>query len=57
MKQNFAQSLPVMMPGDEVPKFIAIACPCQPPRDERITIHIDKTEPIDSSIGESREQQ
>ncbi|XP_057442400.1 uncharacterized protein At5g65660-like [Lotus japonicus] len=41
MKQNYAQSLPVLMPGDEIPKFIATACPCEPPRDERITIHVD----------------
>ncbi|CAN1341143.1 Uncharacterized protein At5g65660 [Linum perenne] len=25
------ESLPVLMPGDEVPRFIAMACPCQPP--------------------------
>ncbi|QCE00773.1 uncharacterized protein At5g65660-like [Vigna unguiculata] len=42
MKQNYAESLPVLMPGDAVPKFIATACPCQPPRDERITIHVQK---------------
>ncbi|KAL2317579.1 hypothetical protein Fmac_031455 [Flemingia macrophylla] len=42
MKQNYAKSLPVLMPGDEIPKFIATACPCQPPRDERIIIHVQK---------------
>lgn len=31
-KQNLGQSLPVLMPGDEVPKFIALPCPCRPPR-------------------------
>ncbi|KAJ7965854.1 Hydroxyproline-rich glycoprotein family protein [Quillaja saponaria] len=31
MEQNQVQSLPVLMPGDEVPKFIAMACPCRPP--------------------------
>ncbi|XP_020240367.1 uncharacterized protein At5g65660 [Cajanus cajan] len=42
MKQNYAKSLPVLMPGDDIPKFIATACPCEPPRDERITIHVQK---------------
>lgn len=31
MKQNQRQSMPVLMPGDEVPKFIAMPCPCEPP--------------------------
>uniref|UniRef100_A0A2P2PJZ3 Hydroxyproline-rich glycoprotein family protein n=1 Tax=Rhizophora mucronata TaxID=61149 RepID=A0A2P2PJZ3_RHIMU len=31
-KQNPAQSLPVLMPGDQVPKFIAMACPSEPRR-------------------------
>ncbi|CAL0319280.1 unnamed protein product [Lupinus luteus] len=30
MRRNHGQSFPVMMPGDEVPKFVAIACPHQP---------------------------
>jgi len=47
MKQNCGESLPVLMPGDEVPKFIALACPCQPPTNERITIHVHKTAPND----------
>ncbi|PNX93495.1 hydroxyproline-rich glycoprotein family protein [Trifolium pratense] len=29
MKQSYAESLPVLMPGDEIPKFIAMACPWQ----------------------------
>ncbi|KAK7301069.1 hypothetical protein RJT34_11928 [Clitoria ternatea] len=44
MKKDYAESLPVLMPGDDIPKFIATACPCQPPRDERITIHVHKAE-------------
>lgn len=44
MKQSYAESLPVMMPGDEIPKFIAMACPCKPPTDESITIHVHKAE-------------
>ncbi|KAK7282925.1 hypothetical protein RIF29_12048 [Crotalaria pallida] len=45
MKKTQGQSLPVMMPGDEVPKFVAIACPHQPPTDERITIQVHKATP------------
>ncbi|XP_047335760.1 uncharacterized protein At5g65660-like [Impatiens glandulifera] len=26
------QSLPVIMPGDRMPTFIALPCPCEPPR-------------------------
>ncbi|KAE9615192.1 hypothetical protein Lal_00048378 [Lupinus albus] len=51
MKQEHAQSLPVLMPGDEVPKFIAMACPRQPPRDESITIHVQKEAPSDFCSG------
>ncbi|XWS24020.1 hypothetical protein CRYUN_Cryun28dG0065500 [Craigia yunnanensis] len=36
------QSLPVLMPGDQVPRFIAIACPCEPARIEKITITVQK---------------
>ncbi|XP_058758270.1 uncharacterized protein At5g65660-like [Vicia villosa] len=42
MKQSYAESLPVLMPGDEIPTFIAMACPCKPPTDESITIRVDK---------------
>jgi len=49
--QNCAKSLPVLMPGDAVPKFIATACPCQPPRDERITIHVQKEPPTEFCSG------
>ncbi|XVE60651.1 hypothetical protein DITRI_Ditri05aG0145300 [Diplodiscus trichospermus] len=36
------QSLPVLMPGDEVPRFIAMACPCEPATMEKITITVHK---------------
>ncbi|KAI4337566.1 hypothetical protein L6164_015964 [Bauhinia variegata] len=42
MKQSQVESLPVLMPGDDMPKFIALACPCQPPKDETITIQVQK---------------
>ncbi|KAG4954885.1 uncharacterized protein At5g65660-like [Glycine soja] len=47
MKQNYAKTIPVLMPGDDIPKFIATACPCEPPRDESITILVQKEEATD----------
>ncbi|KAJ8772371.1 hypothetical protein K2173_027548 [Erythroxylum novogranatense] len=41
-KQNGGQSLPVLMPGDTVPKFIAMACPCEPLRLENIRVEVQK---------------
>ncbi|KAM3286042.1 hypothetical protein P3S67_024841 [Capsicum chacoense] len=36
-KQNQISDMPaVLMPGDEVPKFIALPCPCQPPRPDKL---------------------
>ncbi|XP_004299828.1 PREDICTED: uncharacterized protein At5g65660-like [Fragaria vesca subsp. vesca] len=41
--QDHLQSLPVLMPGDQVPKFIAIACPCELPAvEKKITVIVDK---------------
>ncbi|RDX83035.1 hypothetical protein CR513_36095, partial [Mucuna pruriens] len=51
MKHNRGESLPVLMPGDEIPKFIALACPCQPPKNERITVHVQKETPNDCCGG------
>ncbi|TKY74485.1 hypothetical protein E2542_SST03246 [Spatholobus suberectus] len=51
MKHNRGQSLPVLMPGDEVPKFIALACPSQPSTDEKISIHVQKEAPNDFCGG------
>ncbi|XVF36532.1 hypothetical protein REPUB_Repub19eG0065900 [Reevesia pubescens] len=36
------QSLPVLMPGDQVPRFIAMACPCERAIGEKITITVQK---------------
>ncbi|KAL2531689.1 Uncharacterized protein Adt_05040 [Abeliophyllum distichum] len=36
------QSLPVLMPGDHIPKFIALPCPCQPPLPGRIIVQVQK---------------
>ncbi|CAN8251511.1 unnamed protein product [Cochlearia groenlandica] len=38
MKKSENQSVPVLMPGDNRPKFIALPCPCAPPRSEMLTI-------------------
>ena len=44
--QDQFQSLPVLMPGDQVPKFIAIACPCELPAvKKKITVIVDKPTP------------
>ncbi|KAL9382233.1 hypothetical protein Peur_025268 [Populus x canadensis] len=43
LKQYHNQGMPVVMPGDDVPKFIALPCPCEPPRgSERVTIEVQK---------------
>ncbi|KAI3502962.1 hypothetical protein L1887_31394 [Cichorium endivia] len=39
------QSLPVIMPGDRIAKFIALPCPCEPPREGKITVEVVKREP------------
>lgn len=42
LKKNQSQSLPVLMPGDEIPKFIALPCPCQPPRQDKVEVKMEK---------------
>ncbi|KAK8606945.1 hypothetical protein V6N13_052697 [Hibiscus sabdariffa] len=42
LKKNQGQSLPVLMPGDEIPKFIALPCPCQPPRQDKVEVKVEK---------------
>ncbi|CAA2987363.1 Hydroxyproline-rich glyco family [Olea europaea subsp. europaea] len=42
---NMDQSLPVLMPGDHVPKFIALPCSCQPPPPGRIFVEVQKPPP------------
>ncbi|KAA8546643.1 hypothetical protein F0562_003126 [Nyssa sinensis] len=44
-KQNQSQSLPVLMPGDRIPKFIALPCPCEPPRPGKIIVEVQKPPP------------
>ncbi|KAD3640843.1 hypothetical protein E3N88_30066 [Mikania micrantha] len=39
------QSLPVIMPGDRIAKFIALPCPCEPPRRQKITVLEDQMPP------------
>ncbi|XP_028069023.1 uncharacterized protein At5g65660-like [Camellia sinensis] len=41
-KQDQNQSLPVLMPGDRMPKFIALPCPCEPPRAGKIVLELQK---------------
>ncbi|XP_060195517.1 uncharacterized protein At5g65660-like [Lycium barbarum] len=42
-KQNQSHSMPaVLMPGDQVPKFIALPCSCQPPRPENVVVEVPK---------------
>ncbi|KAE9449519.1 hypothetical protein RHGRI_028942 [Rhododendron griersonianum] len=42
---NKSQSLPVLMPGDHIPKFIALPCPREPPRPEKIIVEVPRTPP------------
>ncbi|KAK7842200.1 uncharacterized protein At5g65660 [Quercus suber] len=42
IKRDESQSFSVLMPGDQVPKFIAMACPCRPPLAEKVTIEVHK---------------
>ncbi|XP_057975941.1 uncharacterized protein At5g65660 isoform X2 [Malania oleifera] len=42
VKQNQSQTLPVLMPGDEIPKFVALPCPCKPPRAEKVVLQVQK---------------
>ncbi|CAN4083104.1 unnamed protein product [Withania somnifera] len=42
-KQNQISDMPaVLMPGDEVPKFIALPCPCQPPRPDKALAEVQQ---------------
>uniref|UniRef100_A0A6N2MGT5 Hydroxyproline-rich glycoprotein family protein n=1 Tax=Salix viminalis TaxID=40686 RepID=A0A6N2MGT5_SALVM len=50
LKKNQGQSLPVLMPGDRVPKFIAMACPCEPPRTEMIAVQVQKPPPFPAPL-------
>lgn len=42
-KQNQISDMPaVLMPGDQVPKFIALPCPCQPPRPDKVLAEVQQ---------------
>uniref|UniRef100_A0A2P2QAC0 Hydroxyproline-rich glycoprotein family protein n=1 Tax=Rhizophora mucronata TaxID=61149 RepID=A0A2P2QAC0_RHIMU len=41
-KQNQDQSMSVLMPGDQIPRFIALPCPCEPPRAEKFVMKATK---------------
>ncbi|RDY11292.1 hypothetical protein CR513_04064, partial [Mucuna pruriens] len=40
VKQSEGDSFPVLMPGDQLPKFIAMPCPCQPSRLDKILVTV-----------------
>ncbi|KAM7516382.1 hypothetical protein LguiA_005965 [Lonicera macranthoides] len=42
LKKDEKESLPVIMPGDRIAKFIALPCPCEPPRPEKIIVQVEK---------------
>ncbi|XP_077233514.1 uncharacterized protein At5g65660-like [Tasmannia lanceolata] len=46
-KLKRSQSLPVLMPGDQIPKYIAKPCPCEhlPPPPERIIVEVQSPPP------------
>ncbi|XP_076949897.1 uncharacterized protein At5g65660-like [Bidens hawaiensis] len=37
-RREVEESLPVIMPGDRFARFIAMPCPCEPPRQGKITV-------------------
>ncbi|KAE8697367.1 auxin-responsive protein IAA9 [Hibiscus syriacus] len=43
VKKNQGQSFPVLMPGDDIPKFIALPCPCEPPREAKVVKEVQQT--------------
>ncbi|CAJ1940343.1 unnamed protein product [Sphenostylis stenocarpa] len=45
-RPNRGQSVPVLMPGDDVPKFLAMPCPCQPSRPENIVVTVELEKPL-----------
>ncbi|GAB4847179.1 hypothetical protein Ancab_026190 [Ancistrocladus abbreviatus] len=38
LNEGLGQSLPVLMPGDDMPRFIAMPCPREPPRLETLVV-------------------
>ncbi|CAL1371933.1 unnamed protein product [Linum trigynum] len=45
VKQKQGESVPVVMPGDQIARFIALPCPCQPARAERVAVPAEKPPP------------
>ncbi|XP_031385865.1 uncharacterized protein At5g65660-like [Punica granatum] len=41
-KFRHRESLPVLMPGDQVPKFVGLPCPSEPPREEKKIVEMQK---------------
>ncbi|KAE8686187.1 Detected protein of unknown function [Hibiscus syriacus] len=41
-EKTVGQTLLVLMAGEKVPRFIAMACPCEPPRTAKIAITVSK---------------
>ncbi|XP_052205824.1 uncharacterized protein At5g65660-like [Diospyros lotus] len=44
-KPNGSGSVSVLMPGDQIPKFIALPCPCEPPPPASFALEVDKQPP------------
>ncbi|KGN48673.1 uncharacterized protein At5g65660 [Cucumis sativus] len=42
LEKNQRESLSVLMPGDSIPKFIAMPCPREPLRPETIEVKVEK---------------
>ncbi|CAN8277575.1 unnamed protein product [Cochlearia groenlandica] len=53
LKKNQNISITVVMPGDNTPKFIALPCPCAPPRPEKFTT-VDFQSPPHSPVKPPR---
>ncbi|ERN11964.1 uncharacterized protein At5g65660 [Amborella trichopoda] len=41
-KVNSSMSLPVLMPGDRIPKYIAWPCPCKCPAPNTVAVHVQE---------------
>ncbi|KAI3847109.1 hypothetical protein MKX03_012436 [Papaver bracteatum] len=39
-KQNTNESVPVIMPGENIAKFIALPCPCEPFRPDKVVVEV-----------------
>ncbi|RZC48378.1 hypothetical protein C5167_041309 [Papaver somniferum] len=40
-KQSINESMPVIMPGDKIAKFIALPCPCEPYRPDKVFVEVE----------------